>query len=90
MTQVTPDGLKAYFESAEVERLIAAATNPRDRAFIALLARTEARISEAIQLKVSDIDFERGTLMIVHLKERSKLKCPHCMGSYCIIYPFPF
>lgn len=62
----------------QVERLIGAATNPRDRAFIALLARSGIRISEAIQLKVSDIDFQRGTLTIVHLKERSKLKCPHC------------
>jgi len=68
-------------EPQQVERLIAAATNPRDRAFIALLARSGIRISEAIQLKVSDIDFERGMLTIVHLKERSKLKCPHCGES---------
>jgi len=61
-----------------VERLIAAATNPRDRAFIALLPRSGIRISEAIQLKTSDIDFQRGMLTIVHLKEKSKLKCPHC------------
>ena len=60
---------------------MAAATNPRDRAFIALLARSGIRISEAIQLKVSDIDLEGGTLTIVHLKERSKLKCPHCGDS---------
>ena len=65
----------------QVERLMAAATNPRDRAFIALLARSGIRISEAIQLKVSDIDLEGGTLTIVHLKERSKLKCPHCGDS---------
>lgn len=61
-----------------VGRLIAAATNPRDRAFVALLARTGIRISEAIQLKVSDIDFERRMLTIVHLKERLRLKCSHC------------
>ena len=65
-------------EPEQVERLIAAATNPRDRAFIALLARSGIRISEAIQLNVSDIDFQRGMLMIVHLKERAKLKCPNC------------
>jgi len=65
-------------EPEQVERLIAAATNPRDRAFIALLARSGIRISEAIQLNVSDIDFQRGMLTIVHLKERAKLKCPNC------------
>jgi len=65
----------------QAERLIDAAPNPRDKAFIALLARSGIRISEAIQLKVSDIDFQRGMLTIVHLKERSKLKCLHCGES---------
>lgn len=68
--------LEGQFEL--VEKLIAATTNPRDKAFIALLARTGIRIGEAIELKVSDIDFQRETLTIVHLKEKSKLKCPHC------------
>jgi len=60
------------------ESLIAAATNPRDRAFISTLVNTATRISEAVQLNVTDIDFKKGTLTIVHLKERLKLKCPNC------------
>ena len=68
--------LEGQFEL--VEKLIAATTNPRDKAFISLLAKTGIRISEAIELKVSDIDFQREILTIVHLKEKSKLKCPHC------------
>jgi len=79
MTQVTPiRDLKGYLGSEQVERLINATTNPRDKAFIALLAKSGIRISEAVQLKVSDVDFQGGTLKIVHLKERLKLKCPHC------------
>jgi len=79
MTQVTPiRDLKAYLEPGQIKKLIAATTNPRDRAFIALLGRTGIRISEAIELKTSDIDFQRGILTIVHLKEKSRLKCPHC------------
>ncbi len=74
MTQVT-------LEREQVDKLITAATNHRDKAFIALLARPGVRISEAIQLKVSDIDFKRGTLTILHLKERSRLKCSHCGES---------
>ncbi len=82
MTQVTPiRDLKAYLKPEQVERVIAVATNPRDKAFIALLARTGIRISEAIELKTSDIDFRRGILTIVHLKEKSRLKCPHCGES---------
>ncbi len=62
----------------QVDKLITAAANPRDKAFITLLTRTGIRISEAIQLKVSDIDFRRETLTVMHLKEKSKLKCPYC------------
>ncbi len=69
---------KAYLEPEYVERLIAAAKNPRDKAFVSVLAKGGIRISEAIQLKESDIDSESETLTIVHLKERVKLKCPNC------------
>jgi integrase/recombinase XerD len=71
MTQVA-------LESKQVERLIAAATNPRDKAFIAVLAKTGIRISQGIHIETSNIDFKTGTLTIVHLKERVKLKCPNC------------
>ena len=72
MTQVTPKGLEL------VESLIDADDNPRNKAFISTLGKTGMRISEVIHLEESDIDFERGTLTIVHLKERLKLKCPNC------------
>ena len=75
MREITPT---RYLEPTQLQSLIAAAPNPRDRAFVALLAKTGIRISEAIQLRVSDIDYERGMLTIVHLKERLRLKCPHC------------
>ena len=80
MTQVTPiRDFKGYFELKQAQkRLIAAASNPRDKAFIAVLGRSAIPISEAIQLEESNIDFKRGTLTIVHLKERLKLKCPNC------------
>jgi len=82
MPEVTPiRDLKGYLEPEQVERLIAAATNPRDKAFLALLARTGIRVSEATTIKTSDIDFERGVLTILHLKEKSRLKCPHCGES---------
>jgi integrase/recombinase XerD len=80
MTQFTPMGdFKGYSELEEVQkRLIDACTNPRDRAFVSTLGKTAMRISEEIHLKVSDIDFKKGTLTIIHLKERVKLKCPNC------------
>ena len=62
----------------QLDRLIGAARNPRDRAFVTLLARSGVRISEAIQIKESDVDFTNATLSIIHLKERLKSKCPGC------------
>ena len=77
MTKVTTTRDSAGYAEFQ-KRLIDAGTSPRDKAFIAVLARTALRISETIQLKESDIDFQGGTLTIVHLKEKSKLKCPNC------------
>jgi len=75
MTQINGN---EYVEIGQIEKLISACSNPRDKAFIALLARTGIRITECVELKVSDIDFKRRVLTILHLKEKSKLKCPHC------------
>lgn len=77
MTKLAPD-LKTHLEPFHLGRLINAGTNPRDRAYASTLGKTGMRISEAIQLKESDIDHKRGTLTIIHLKERVKLKCPNC------------
>jgi len=74
MPEVTPIGNS----KGDVESLIDAGDNPRNKAFIATLGKTGIRITEAIQLEERDINFERGTLTIINLKERLKLKCPNC------------
>ena len=71
--------LEGQFEM--VEKLLAAATNPRDKAFVALLARTAIRVGEAIEVETTNIDFQGKTLTILHLKEKSRLKCPQCGES---------
>ena len=70
--------MKAYLELEEVERLEQAATCVRDRSLIRLLFHLGCRISEALSLKVEDIDFSQGTATILHLKSRLRLSCPHC------------
>ena len=46
--------LKQFLEVRDLDRLNAAANNPRDRAFASLLGRDGARVSEAIRLKESE------------------------------------
>jgi len=69
---------KTYLEPSEIEQLENAATNLRDRLLIRILFHLDCRISEALTLKVEDIDFKQGTISIVHLKSRLKLSCVNC------------
>lgn len=70
--------MKAYLDAEEVKLVEKAATCFRDRLLIRLLFRLGCRISEALALKVEDIDFAEGTVTIEHLKTRLRLACPNC------------
>ncbi len=69
---------RVYLEPEEVARLEKSATNLRDRLLIRLLFHLGCRISEALALRVEDIDFYRGTVTIEHLKAHLRLFCPNC------------
>ena len=69
---------KAYLEPAEIEKLEEAAEYLRDRLLIRMLFHLGCRISEALGIKASDIDFNQGLVTIQHLKQRIRLSCPEC------------
>ena len=69
---------KTYLEPEEVERLEEVAEYLRDKLLIRVLFRLGCRISEALGIAVSDIDFGLGTVTIEHLKLRINLSCPDC------------
>ena len=70
--------MKAYLEPSDVYLLEQAATNLRDKILIHLLFHLGCRVSEALSIKVDDIDFTQGTVTIVHLKRRIKYSCSSC------------
>lgn len=70
--------MKAYLEPEEVERLEQSAEYLRDKLLIRLLFHLGCRVSEALGIKASDIDFKQGLVTIQHLKQRIKLSCPKC------------
>ena len=70
--------MKAYLEPTEVEQLEKAAMYLRDKLLVRLLFHVGCRISEALAIKVKDIDFSQGTVTILHLKSRLRLSCPKC------------
>ncbi len=73
--------MKAYLEPADIELMERVATSLHDRLLIRLLFRLGCRISEALALNVSDIDFEQATVTILHLKTRIRLLCPKCKAG---------
>lgn len=70
--------MKAYLETGEIQKLEGAATNLRDRLLIRLLFHLGCRVSEALSIGVEDIDFNKGTVTIQHLKARIQFSCPQC------------
>lgn len=72
--------MKTYLDAEEAERLEKAASNLRDRLLIRLLRCVGCRVSEALALTVQDVDLEKRTVTIQHLKTRLNLTCPSCGG----------
>ena len=70
--------MKTYLEPEDIELMERAASCVRNRLLVRLLFRLGCRVSEVLALKVSDIDFERATVTILHLKTRIRLSCPMC------------
>ena len=73
--------MKTYVDPADIELMEHTAGCLRDRLLIRLLFRLGCRISEALALRVVDIDFAQGTTTILHLKSRVRLSCPKCRAS---------
>lgn len=73
MTRVTPiRDLKGYLDPEQVERLIAAAANRRDALLVRIPWRTGIRVSQLINIRVEDIDFESRAIVIKVQKMRKK------------------
>ncbi len=70
--------MKTYLEPDEINLLESKATNLRDRLLIRLLFHLGCRVTEALSIRVDDIDFGNHTVTIPHLKVRIKLACAKC------------
>lgn len=73
--------LKTYLEPQEIKQMIANAPELRNKLILQFLAESGCRVSELLGLKLSDIDFDRGMVLIRHLKAGLKKKCPSCGRS---------
>ena len=74
-------GLPKVLSVEEVERLINAATMLKHQAFMALLYGTGLRLSEALSLRIKDIDGNRGQLRVSKGKGRKDryVMVPTCL-----------
>jgi len=69
ISQIDRD-LPPYFTPEEVHRILDLCENKRDHLLINFLWQTGARVSEVIQIHVSDIDFYAGNVKIITLKRK--------------------
>jgi integrase/recombinase XerD len=72
--------MKTYLDCKDIELIENNTSCLRDRLFIRLLFHLGCRVSEALGLKVSDIDFDSAAVTILHLKTRIKISCPKCQA----------
>jgi integrase/recombinase XerD len=73
--------MKTYLDPRDVELMEKCANSVRDKLLVRLLFRLGCRVSEILNLKVVDIDYEQATITVLHLKTRSRLMCPACKTS---------
>lgn len=69
---------KTYLEPNEIESMEQAAGCFRDRLLIRVIFWLGCRVSEALGIRVEDIDLDQGVVTIKHLKARTRILCPHC------------
>ena len=67
-----PKRLPEVLSTEEVERVLSVVRNPKHRIFLATVYATGLRVSEAVKLKVDDIDGDRGTIHVRYGKGRKE------------------
>ena len=73
MTAVTPiRDWKAYLDAVLVQRVIDAASSIRDKLLVRMLWRTGIRVTELINIRIPDIDFDNRAILIKVQKMRKK------------------
>lgn len=63
---------KGYLTPEEIEKLLKATKNIKERLTIQLLWRTGCRISELLQIRIENIDWKERTIVIPTLKRRKE------------------
>ncbi len=81
--------IKTTLTTEDIDRMKSVARCQRDQLIIQFYADTGCRVSELLAIKVENIDFETGTVLIPHLKQGAKKHCPGCgkvagrLSSWC-------
>lgn len=71
--------LKAVLTPEDISQIIEAAPTLRDKVIIRLLSRLGCRVTELINIRLSDIDFSNDIVAIQHLKQNIRKPCPKCL-----------
>jgi integrase/recombinase XerD len=75
---ITTEHLEWYSRPNLTDELIAAAVSSRNKALLGVLGKGGLRITEAVRIRIPDVDFERESLSILGLKEHTRIRCHYC------------
>jgi integrase len=73
--------VKTTLSIEEIKKMIGAARCERDQLILSFLADCGCRESELLVITLENIDFDRGEVLIPHLKQGAKKHCPKCGKS---------
>ena len=72
------DKLKTYLTEEDVKELIQKAACLRDEIIIRLLFYTGCKVSELLNIKIANIDFNQGHIVVKYRKSLARRECPSC------------
>jgi len=85
---ITSEHLDWYYDLELPEKCTETAKDPKERALISLFAKNFVRVTEAIQIELDNIDYEKESLSIINLREQVRIKCPNCGEKLAKRYHF--
>jgi integrase len=85
---ITAENYEWYQDMRIQERLLEVDTCLRNKAFLSAALKSFQHISQLIQIKKTDVDYQKEALSIACLKKRLRTRCPNCKEGLLKKYRF--
>jgi integrase len=77
-----------YYETRIQERLLEVDTCLKNKAFLSTALNSFLHISQLVQIKKADVDYQKGSLSVTYLKKCFRIRCRQCRERILKKYRF--